>query len=65
MSRAYAIIPDTFCHISSIGIKKCEGRQVEIGGVFTLGTSFDADGAIITSDATFLRIFPLRQPGVN
>jgi len=40
------------------------GHQVEVGGVFTLGTSFGADGTIIASDATFLRIFPLRQPGV-
>jgi len=40
------------------------GHQIEIGGLFTLGTSFGADGTIITSDATFQRIFPLRQPGV-
>ncbi|HKQ75359.1 MAG TPA: ABC transporter permease DevC [Blastocatellia bacterium] len=40
------------------------GHQLEVGGVFTLGTSFGADGTIIASDATFQRIFPSRQPGV-
>ena len=40
------------------------GRQIEVGGVFTLGTSFGADGTIIASDATFLRIFSQRLPGV-
>ena len=40
------------------------GHQVEVGGVFTLGTSFGADGTVIASDTTFMRVFPDRQPGV-
>lgn len=33
---------------------------VTIAGLFTLGTSFAADGNVITSQENFLRIFPLR-----
>jgi putative ABC transport system permease protein len=40
------------------------GRRLEISGAFTLGTSFGADGTIIVSDATFLRLFAHRPPGV-
>jgi putative ABC transport system permease protein len=40
------------------------GRQIEIGALFTLGTSFGADGTIIASDTTFQRIFSSRPPGV-
>lgn len=39
-------------------------HQLEVGGLFTLGTSFGADGTIIASDATFQRIFAARPPGV-
>jgi len=39
-------------------------HQVEVGGLFTLGTSFGADGTIIASDATFQRIFPSLKTGV-
>lgn len=39
-------------------------HQIEVGGLFTLGTSFGADGTIITSDTTFQRIFSSRPPGV-
>ena len=33
------------------------GRRIKVGGIFQLGTSFGADGNIITSDLNFLRIF--------
>jgi putative ABC transport system permease protein len=39
-------------------------RQVKVGGLFTLGASFGADGNLITSDINFLRIFNNRQPGL-
>jgi putative ABC transport system permease protein len=39
-------------------------RRVKIGGIFTLGASFAADGNLITSDVNFLRIFSNRQPGI-
>lgn len=33
------------------------GRRIKVGGIFKLGTSFGADGNIITSDLNFLRLF--------
>ncbi|HEY9667278.1 MAG TPA: ABC transporter permease DevC [Coleofasciculaceae cyanobacterium] len=41
-----------------------EGRRIRVGGVFTLGASFGADGNIVTSDLNFLRLFPDRDRGV-
>ncbi len=35
--------------------------QIKIVGLFTLGTSFSAEGSLITSDSTFLRLFANRQ----
>ncbi len=40
------------------------GRRIKVGGLFSLGTSFTADGNIITSDVNFFRIFPNRQKGL-
>ena len=40
------------------------GNRVRIGGLFTLGASFSADGNIITSDLNFWRLFPERNPGL-
>ena len=39
-------------------------KLVKVGGLFTLGASFGADGNLITSDLNFLRIFGSRQPGL-
>lgn len=39
-------------------------RLIKVGGLFTLGASFGADGNLITSDINFLRIFFNRQPGL-
>ncbi|ELR98422.1 ABC transporter permease DevC [Gloeocapsa sp. PCC 73106] len=41
-----------------------ESRQVTIGGLFTMGASFAADGWLITSDLNFLRIFSKREQGL-
>jgi len=41
-----------------------ESRRVTVGGLFTLGASFAADGWLITSDLNFLRIFDNREPGL-
>jgi putative ABC transport system permease protein len=35
---------------------------IQVVGVFTMGASFSADGNLIVSDSTFLRLFPERQP---
>lgn len=39
-------------------------RSIKVGGLFTLGASFGADGNLITSDVNFLRIFNNRQRGL-
>ncbi len=39
-------------------------KLVKVGGLFTLGASFGADGNLITSDLNFLRIFVNRQQGL-
>jgi putative ABC transport system permease protein len=39
-------------------------KQMKVGGLFTLGASFGADGNIITSDNTFLKTFRIRQRGL-
>ena len=36
-------------------------RLVRIGGLFEVGTSFGINGALITSDLNYLRLFPERQ----
>ncbi len=38
------------------------GYRVRVGGLFSLGPSFGVDGNLITSDSTFLRIFPNTRP---
>jgi putative ABC transport system permease protein len=36
-------------------------RQIEVGGIFTMGPSFGIDGSILTSADNFLRLFPERR----
>jgi len=38
------------------------GKAIRVTGLFTNGASFAADGNVITSDSTFLQLFPDRQP---
>ncbi len=40
-----------------------ERRTITIGGLFRVGASFAHDGALITSDQNFLRLFPKREAG--
>lgn len=37
---------------------------ITIGGLFSVGASFADDGALITSDQNFMRLFPKKQPGL-
>lgn len=39
------------------------GRTVSIEGLFSLGSSFTADGVLIASDQTFMRLVPRRSKG--
>jgi putative ABC transport system permease protein len=41
-----------------------DGRKINVGGLFTLGASFGADGNIMTSDTNFKRMFKQRDPGL-
>ena len=43
--------------------KEVANRTVTIGGLFTMGVSFAANGTFITSEQNFLRIFPDRLVG--
>ena len=45
-------------------VTEVSGRKIKVGGLFALGTSFGADGNIITSDIIFLRLFPNRNRGL-
>ena len=38
-----------------------EKRTIKISGLFTLGSSFGADGNLITSNDNFIRLFPRRK----
>lgn len=44
--------------------REVANRKISIGGLFELGASFAADGAMITSDTNFLRIFDNRRSGL-
>ena len=48
---------------TEIGDRGPGNRKITVVGLFTLGTSFGADGNLITSDLNFLRIFRQRQKG--
>ncbi len=39
-------------------------QTVTVAGLFSVGASFSSDGALITSDQNFLRLFPKRDAGV-
>ncbi len=39
-------------------------RKVEVGGLFTLGASFGADGNLMASDTNFIRLFDQRNKGL-
>ncbi|MFW6358196.1 MAG: ABC transporter permease DevC [Chroococcales cyanobacterium] len=39
-------------------------RKIRVGGLFSVGASFAADGNLITSDINFIRLFPRRDSGL-
>ena len=49
--------------ITELGDRGPGNRQITVVGLFKLGTSFGADGNLITSDLNFLRIFMQRPKG--
>lgn len=54
-------IPALFQKSSPLSIQ-VNDKQIWVVGLFTLGVSFGAEGTMITSDSTFLRLFSDRQP---
>jgi putative ABC transport system permease protein len=42
---------------------EAKGRTLTVVGTFTLGGGFSADGYLVVSDQTFLRLFPQRAAG--
>jgi len=59
----YGAIPELFNAGNQIKTE-VNNRQIEVAGLFTIGTTFGADGNVITSDLNFLRIFPDRDKGL-
>jgi len=45
-------------------VTELNGRKVEVAGLFELGPSFGANGHLIASDLTFLRLFGDRRQGL-
>lgn len=42
-------------------VTEINDREIEVVGLFEMGTSFGIDGTVITSDDNFMRLFPDRQ----
>jgi putative ABC transport system permease protein len=56
-SRAqFGPIPQLFAEGKKVETE-IRSRKIHIGGLFTLGASFGADGNLITSDTNFIRLF--------
>ena len=59
----YGPIPELFQEQGTV-TTEVDSRRIRVGGLFSLGASFAADGNLITSDANFLRLFPRRESGL-
>jgi putative ABC transport system permease protein len=57
----YGPIADLFKKQGVVDIE-VSGTAIQVAGLFTLGASFAADGNVITSDSTFMQIFPGQKP---
>jgi putative ABC transport system permease protein len=57
----YGLIADS---VRKQGTLEAEVNQqvIRVVGLFSMGATFAADGNVITSDSTFLKLFPQRQP---
>ncbi|MEO1397192.1 MAG: ABC transporter permease DevC [Cyanobacteria bacterium J06634_5] len=53
-------VPDLIEQGQSV-VREVADRQVKVGGLFTIGTSFAADGTLITSDLNFMRLLTNRH----
>lgn len=57
----YGPIADIFKKEAAVEAE-VSGTNIQVGGLITLGASFAADGNVIASDSTFLKIFTDRKP---
>ncbi|MBD2531315.1 FtsX-like permease family protein [Nostoc flagelliforme FACHB-838] len=57
----YGAVADIFKNTGKFHTE-LNSKAVFVKGLFTDGASFAADGNVITSDSTFLQLFPQRQP---
>ena len=61
--KEYGDVPAAFRAGQRV-VTEIVGHRVEVTGLFTAGTSFGIDGAVILSDANFFRVLPGRSPDV-
>ncbi len=57
----YGTIADRFNKTGTVETE-LNSKIISVKGLFTNGSSFAADGNVITSDSTFLQLFPDRKP---
>ncbi len=57
----YGTIADRFNQTGTVETE-LNSKLISVKGLFTNGSSFAADGNVITSDSTFLQLFPDRKP---
>ncbi|TBR56973.1 ABC transporter permease [Westiellopsis prolifica IICB1] len=57
----YGIVGEIFKKESNFKTE-LNNKAISVKGIFSNGASFAADGNVITSDSTFLQIFPERKP---
>jgi putative ABC transport system permease protein len=57
----YGTIADRFNKIGTVETE-LNNKIINVKGLFINGSSFAADGNVITSDSTFLQLFPDRKP---
>lgn len=55
----YGAIAQAFDNNGPLDVQ-LSNKQVQVSGIFTMGSSFAADGNVVMSDSTFLNLFPER-----
>jgi putative ABC transport system permease protein len=61
--KEYGDVPTAFRAGKRV-VTEMVGHRVEVTGLFSAGTSFGIDGAVVMSDANFFRLMPGRSPEV-
>jgi putative ABC transport system permease protein len=61
--KEYGDVPAAFRAGKRV-VTEMVGHRVEVTGLFSAGTSFGIDGAVLLSDANFFRLLPGRSPSV-